>query len=337
MNYRYLIILGVISLLIIQIPTVSSVTISTDIVFQAGNRNFTVYQTMDFEQILIDIENVTFNNTLFNITSPNNINITLVYLNDNIAVALNDERILEFIANTTSGSVEFNISGFPIGRNYSIEINGTETNTSIANLSGFINFTNSDWSNQTIIIQQNQAGQPTADFTFRVEGSNIYVTSTSSNVDSETCYKWESSDDGVIYGSSGWICDTSGLTYTFTYEEGGTIRMKLTVKNDELTDTIEKVVVISSEKDKYPPENYGTPKSCDNAGYYWYNGRCNKDPKELPWNKDRDKELPGAGEHDISTITIGQWEIPTIYIILAFFVLIGFWYIKRDKKRRNKK
>ncbi len=139
-----------------------AVVIKPNFYFSVGNELYTVNQSMNFESITISTSHIVFNNTGFHVSSGNDITITLVFINDDILNAINGEKVLEFYANTTSGTVWFNLSGFTAGNNYTIKRSGTPIATSLANISGFISFLNNVWSRQRFeILQQAQGGDVT--------------------------------------------------------------------------------------------------------------------------------------------------------------------------------
>jgi len=115
--------------------------------FPVENEIYTVNQTMNFESITVGLTYIIFNNTGFHIYSGNNITITLVYINNDIAGANDGEKVLEFYADTSSGTVVFNISGFPIGNDYLVNRSGSPIDISTADGSGNISFINKVWNN----------------------------------------------------------------------------------------------------------------------------------------------------------------------------------------------
>ena len=133
---------------------VSAITINPGTYFSVGNETYTVYQTMNFESITIASSYIIFNDTGFYVSSGNDIIITLVYINDDTAGADDGEKILEFYADTTAGSVVFDLSGFPAGNDYVVKRSGSSISTPTANGSGFISFTNDIWGNQLFEIVQ---------------------------------------------------------------------------------------------------------------------------------------------------------------------------------------
>ena len=133
---------------------ISAIVIGPGYSITVENETYTVDQTMIFESITIASSYIIFNDTGFYVTSGNDIIITLVYINGDIAGAGDGEKILEFYADTTAGSVVFDLSGFPAGNDYVVKRSGSSISTPIANGSGFISFTNGVWSSHLFEIFQ---------------------------------------------------------------------------------------------------------------------------------------------------------------------------------------
>ena len=131
-----------------------AITITPGTQFIVGNETYTVYQTMDFHTIVVGPSYIIFNTTGFYISSDNDITITLVYLSDDIYGASDGDKILEFYADTTSGTVSFSLSGFPAGNEYKIDRSGSTIGIPTANASGYISFDNSVWSEHLFEIFQ---------------------------------------------------------------------------------------------------------------------------------------------------------------------------------------
>lgn len=121
------------------------------------NIKYTFKQEMYFDYVGVRIDHVLFNTTSFYIDSPNNINITMEFLNQSITGADVGDILLQFDANTTPGNIYFNISGFAEGSNYTVLQNFTTYGNYTANSTGFISFNISDWSttNYTITVVLN--------------------------------------------------------------------------------------------------------------------------------------------------------------------------------------
>jgi hypothetical protein len=113
---------------------------------------------MNFGSITLDTSYIIFNSSGFYVSSGNDITITLVFLSDDITGAVDKEKVLEFYTDTSSGSVVFDISGFPAGTNYTVNRSGSSIANPVANSSGFISFTNDVWSSHLFEIFQNGGG-----------------------------------------------------------------------------------------------------------------------------------------------------------------------------------
>ncbi len=125
----------------------SAITVNPGTYFPVGNEKYTVNQTMNFESILVGTTHIVFNDTGFYITSENNITINLVFINEDITSIENGEKALEFYADTTSGIVGFNISGFTGGNDYLVNRSGSPIDIATADGSGHITFINKVWNN----------------------------------------------------------------------------------------------------------------------------------------------------------------------------------------------
>ncbi|MBE3136944.1 MAG: hypothetical protein IMZ43_06090 [Thermoplasmata archaeon] len=183
---KLLLVVGMVSLLLGFSFLAPAVIIDPSMQFIVGNETYKVNATMVFDQIIISSSYIVFNETGFYVYSPNSITITLVYINDDVIGAANGEKIVDFYATTTAGTVWCNLSGFPVGNEYVIKRNGVTVSTSVANASGFISFSNAAWSTQRFqIFQQAQAsGDSTPP---QISG----VTRTTSNpLDTDPLYGW---------------------------------------------------------------------------------------------------------------------------------------------------
>lgn len=127
--------------------SVNAVTIDPGTEFEVGNVTYGVNQSMEFSQVVVGSDYIIFNNTNITISSPNSINITLVYLNDDIANASITESVFTFYGNTTAGIVWFNMSGdFPNNNQYTINLDGSPSYTIQTDPSGLLSFNHSSWS-----------------------------------------------------------------------------------------------------------------------------------------------------------------------------------------------
>jgi len=123
-----------------------------------GNAYFTTNQSMGFQQIVLDASYVKFNTTGFYVESPNQVNISLVYINENILTATDGEKVLEFWVNTSTGNVFFNISGMKGNSNYVITQDGGAYTTNTTNASGYITFNSTDWTEHRFEITYETQG-----------------------------------------------------------------------------------------------------------------------------------------------------------------------------------
>ena len=159
MERKILFALPIFSLFCFSIVT-QGVIIDPDIEFIVENETYVVQTSMDFDSITISETYIVFNTTGFHISSPNNIRITLVSLHGDITGADNGEKVLAFYAETSNGEVWFSLSGFPINNEYVVNRNGDPISYPTANNSGFITYSNSDWSIQLFEIIQTAAAPP---------------------------------------------------------------------------------------------------------------------------------------------------------------------------------
>ena len=168
--------------------SVVAVVITPDVEFVVGNKTYTVNATMVFSQIIIDSTYIIFNNTGFYVTSPNSLTVTLVFISNNIGGASDGVRVLDFYGDTASGTVWFNISGFPPGNNYTIKRSGVTITTCTANASGYIHFSSNVWGT-TKRLQIYQLGAGGGDTTPPVISSVNVVSS--NPVDTLAGHGWE--------------------------------------------------------------------------------------------------------------------------------------------------
>ena len=186
-------ILEVLIISIVLIVSVSSgiMILTTDtedaVHFIVGNETYTVDETMDFNSITIDYSHIIFNSTGFYVSSGNDITIQLVYINDDITGAGDQEKVIEFFADTSGGNVLFDLSGFPVGNDYVIKRDGNSFSYPTTNSSGFISFSNNVWSSHNFEIFQD--GEGTGDTTSPVI-SNVNVVH-SSPIDTQNGFGWE--------------------------------------------------------------------------------------------------------------------------------------------------
>jgi len=166
----------------------------------------------------------------------------------------------------------------------------------------------------------NSVSALSSSFTTSQTGSNIVCTSTSSGI--ITGYKWTIAVDGEDVGSTGWTNDSNMNTYTFTLPDGGQVEIELCVRDGSSVSCAQKGLgYITGVKDKYPPDHYQNCKLCEDAGYYWYNNSCHKEPETLPWNVK--KPLQGAEEKKYEVEVFGyQVDSRLLVVFVAIIILI---------------
>jgi len=174
-------------LLFVLILQVKAVRIDPDTEFIVGNETYTVQQTMYFSRIIIDDTYIVFNYTGFYVSSGNAITITLVNIIDDFYYAGDGEKVLEFYASTSSGTVTFSISGFYPGLDYIVKRSGSTIASVTANSSGYIYFENSLWSTRLFEIYQD--GEGPSDVT-SPEISDVNI-NFFDPLDTQSSYCWE--------------------------------------------------------------------------------------------------------------------------------------------------
>jgi len=156
--------LGLILLFILSVFVSFGYSVSADYtfddntVFQIGNENYTFPSGgITFSTVVQNESWIRFNNTDFNITSTNNIDITLSYLYDNLSHYSNFDSLLIFRANTNSSTVWFNISGFTPDTNYTLYIDNIHYGELISNSTGSLNFQYNDFSSHEFNIKKKKS------------------------------------------------------------------------------------------------------------------------------------------------------------------------------------
>lgn len=147
-----------VSALTINPPTVPRDFTSAGTYYHSSGNNayFAVDHVMTFSQVVVDSTYVEFNDTKFNISSPNRINISLNYIKP-VMNGTTGTVIIGFYANTTTGNARFNISGLTSGIGYKIYKNNATFKNATANSTGWIYFTNSVWSTPYFSILLNSS------------------------------------------------------------------------------------------------------------------------------------------------------------------------------------
>jgi len=128
------IILLLVGLLALTLITeVSAVEICPPTTFNIENEFYRFSTCFNFSVIQVNATEITFNRTVFNITSTNQINITFY--------SLANYSLIYFYSNTTStGTVWFNITGLQTSSNYTILVNNTYNTTNTTSSGGNLSF-----------------------------------------------------------------------------------------------------------------------------------------------------------------------------------------------------
>jgi hypothetical protein len=172
-------------------------------------------------------------------------------------------------------------------------------------------------------------GTVPACISYYIQGSNVFVHS----CNLAEAYKWEASQNGGNE-STGWITTDEGQDHIFNFPNAGNIRIRLTTRYNTTENSTELIIEdFYSHKDLYPPSHYTTRGDCEDCGYYWYNGTCSNNSYEY-WQKKNASQLPDAGGYPDWTIRVGEWNIPILYLIIAFVGVAIL--LSSEGKRRNK-
>jgi len=91
--------------------------------FVVGNKIYSTASAMKFNKITIASSYIVFNTTRFSVVSARPVKISLVYLNPNIPLARDGEKIVEFDATMNNGLILITLSGFPKDASYSVNAN----------------------------------------------------------------------------------------------------------------------------------------------------------------------------------------------------------------------
>ena len=185
----------------IATPT-STLTVGPGIIYIVGNETYGFNRTMEFNQIILNSNWIRFNDTDFNITSPNNIIITMDYLHHDIDNA-SEELVLKFYANAASGKVWFNISGFTNNIIYNVTRDNTVIATPTANSSHYISFNSSVWSEHEFEIYR-EVGSPTVttNTSTDIEEYNATIHGYLLDTGGESCVVWFEYGTNTSYGTN---------------------------------------------------------------------------------------------------------------------------------------
>ena len=143
-NIFFILEIGIVSVALIVTVVSGIVLLSSSpqdtIVFIVGNETYHAVSGLDFGSITIDNDYIVFNSTGFIISAENDISMEIRFLTVDMSNAGNDERVLEFAADSSGGMVWFNLSGFIPGRIYDILLDDLSIGNETANVSGYISF-----------------------------------------------------------------------------------------------------------------------------------------------------------------------------------------------------
>lgn len=140
------IIIGMLCLLAIA-PAIQAIDVN-GIEWTVDNETYTTNTTLSFYNIDHHGSYIVFNTTDFNITSSNAITITIMYLHNSPTTADTTDEILDFYADTSSGSVTFTLGGFKTSNDYVVKRGGTTISSPTSDSNGYVQFSNSVWSTQ---------------------------------------------------------------------------------------------------------------------------------------------------------------------------------------------
>ena len=102
---------------------------------------YTFNEPYNVSQIIIASTYIVFNDTGFNITSTNAINIQINHIDEDIGnPADDDDLLLSFKVTNSPGATWFNISGFESASRYILEVNDVFSSNYVANSTGCISF-----------------------------------------------------------------------------------------------------------------------------------------------------------------------------------------------------
>lgn len=138
--------MGVITITLFSvIPTnTDAVTIHPGVHLHIGNEQYNI-SSLTLSRIFLAETYLQANNTQFHITAPNQIYFVLNYLNGSMMGSSWDLLLNMTAFTNTDDNVYFNISGFTVDSNYTINRSGLSHRDSTANITGYINWTNNDW------------------------------------------------------------------------------------------------------------------------------------------------------------------------------------------------
>ena len=189
-------------------------TFDDNTVFQINqNANITFPSaTMTFDMVDYGGSYLILDATNISIDSTNSINISLSYLNSNILSINCGSELLRFNANTGSGTVWFNISGFKTNAFYDVYRDDSFFVSCQSDASGIISFSNSVWSDHEFSILE--SCQPT--------GYEYGNWSFSEHLKNDVLEEdWVESDDTAWYteDNSAWWPGNSTYVFNASYSD----------------------------------------------------------------------------------------------------------------------
>jgi len=243
--------------------------------FIIGNETYIADETTNFNSITIDSSHIIFNNTGFYLTAPNDIIITLVYINDNVAGADDADKVVEFLADTSGGNVLFDLSGFPAGNDYVVKRDGESFSYPTADSSGYISFSSIvDEDKQFEILQVGDGVENNPPYA----PSNPNPANQNSNADLDVILSWSGGDpDGdpvtydVFFGSVTPPPQVSSGQSATTYDPGvmdyeTTYYWKIVAWDDKDASTVGPVWEFTTEEEaNTPPYEPNNPSPSDGA------------------------------------------------------------------------
>ena len=140
-----------------------AVTVDHTVVFDIGTENYTFPAAgITFSQIKYNSTEgwIKFNTTDFNVTSTNDINLTITYLNPNPLTTTDGNIVLTFSANTTAGTVWFNLTGFQPSQMYRLFVDTIQTAAYNSTAGGLLNFSFTSWSEHDFELQHDDYVAP---------------------------------------------------------------------------------------------------------------------------------------------------------------------------------
>lgn len=307
---RWLPVLILIILLLSWIPLGSAIICNTDDYYLVGNETYGFAHVMNFKYMKHNSSYVLFNTTYFNFTSANSIDITLSFLHENYSNASKEDKVLEFYANTASGNVWFNLSGFPVGEQYLIKKNNVYYTYSIADSSGNISFYNNAWSNILFSVYENVAAIGSS-FTHTLRGQILELTPSLGS--SVLYYKWIITDNSSVVSETSWMPESESCSTKYQLNDGAKYHVTMGYKNN----TESEETSVSIHVPKTETEDIPITEEVDEEEESPYNKLFEDQSAEInQWLADRNP---------------GEWFI---FCIVGLIVVFMLYSRKKSKKKK---